>query len=295
MTQDPKQLPSPTGVVFNTSMSRPDAALALAALHVLASRREARVDGVCVAGSGFAAAVYCDIVARFYAGGFRAPSSNNVLPIGFPSDTTAPDPPMVQAAIARRRADGQAQFARSIERVTDTSLPEAMLRNAVTFTPETVVVLSAPATWLAKSVTLSGVAAQYKQRVKRVVIVEAGDVEQDRAALDALVAALPVPVVRCGREVGEGLAVPRERIEAGFAWAPVHPVADALHAAGQPNVPLHDLAAVYYALHPTSDWFVDAAGRLSVAPSSRDECAAALVALATSRPAPPPGRGSGLL
>ncbi len=291
MIQDPKQLPSPIGLVYNTSMSRPDAALALAALYVLASRRQARVDGVCVGGSGFAAAVFCDVVARFYSVGPRAPSSNNALPIGFPSDTTAADPAMVQGAIARTRADGQPQFARTIQRLTDTALPEAMLRNAVTFTPETVVVLSAPATWLAKSLTLSGVAAQYKQRVKRVAIVEAGDVEQDRAALDSLVAALPVPVVRCGRDVGDAVAVPRAQLESGLAWAPAHPIADALRAAAGETVPLHDLAAVHYALHPDSGFFFVRDGRLAVEPAKRTECAAVLLALATSRPAPPPARG----
>src|SRR6185369_10526646 len=108
--------------------------------------------------------------------------------------------------------------------------PDALLRNAITFSAESVVVLSAPATWLAKSLELTGTIAQYKQRVKRVVIVEAGDVDKDRAALDALVAALPVPVVRCGREVGEALAVPRERVETGLAWTPAHPIADAVRA-----------------------------------------------------------------
>jgi len=34
MPQDPKQLPSPIGVVYNTSMRRADAALGLAALYV---------------------------------------------------------------------------------------------------------------------------------------------------------------------------------------------------------------------------------------------------------------------
>jgi hypothetical protein len=53
------------GVVYNTSMSRPDAALALAALYA-ASSRGVRVGSVCVTGSGLAAAQFCDIVARFY-------------------------------------------------------------------------------------------------------------------------------------------------------------------------------------------------------------------------------------
>jgi len=282
--------PTPIGVVYNTSMARADAALALAALYVSSSRRESKVDGICITGSGLDAAIFCDIVGRFYSNQTRTPSSNAVLPIGFPAEPPVPpNPPMVDAAINRKRADGQPQYFRTIQRVTDTSAPDAMLRNAITFSAETVVVLSAPATWLAKAVGLSGAVARYRQRVKRVVIVEAGDADRDPGALKALVAALPVPVAFCGREVGEALAVPRARFEGAFKWAPANPVADAVSAAaGGTDVPLHDVAALHYALHPDSGYFSTAGGRLAVVPEKKTECAAALLALATSKPAPPP-------
>ena len=53
MSQEPKQSlgPPPIGVVYNTSMARPDAALALAALYVSASRRDSRMGAVCVTGA----------------------------------------------------------------------------------------------------------------------------------------------------------------------------------------------------------------------------------------------------
>src|SRR5262249_51650365 len=54
--QEPKG-PAPIGVVYNTSMARADAALALATLYVESSRREAKVNGICITGSGFDAAV----------------------------------------------------------------------------------------------------------------------------------------------------------------------------------------------------------------------------------------------
>jgi len=292
--QDPKNLPQPIGVVYNTSMTRPDAALALAALYVSASRREARVGGICVTGAGLDAAIFCDIVGRFYGGQLRAPSSNNLLPIGLPS--APPMPPsaaMVDAAVKKTRDDGAPQYVRSIQRIADTAAPDALLRNAITFSAESVVVLSAPATWLARSLELAGSAAQYKQRVKRVVIVDAGDVEQDGPALKSLLAALPGPVVRCGRDVGEALSVPRAQIEGGFTWSPSNPVADAVRAAGGASVPLHDVAALHYALHPASGFFTVTDGRLAVDPGRRDACAAALTALANAKPAAPPPRGGG--
>jgi len=292
MRQDTKNLPQPTGLVYNTSMTRPDAALALAALYVASSRRQVRVGGVCVTGAGLDAAIFCDIVARFYSGQARTPSSNNTLPVGLAIES--PMPPsaaMVDAAVKRTRDDGSPQYARGIQRPADTSVPDAMLRNAITFSAETVVVLSAPATWLAKSLQLAGTIAQYKQRVKRVVVVDAGDLDRDRAAADAVVAAMPVPVVRCGRAVGEALAVPRAQIEGGFAWSAANPVADAIRAGAGSSVSLHDVAAVHYALNPSSGFFAVSDGQLTVEPSMRDACVAALVALATSKPAAPPPRG----
>jgi hypothetical protein len=290
MIQDSKQAPSPIGVVYNTRMSQPGAALALAALHVLASRREARVDGVCVTGAGLDAAIFCDVIGRFYSGQTRTPSSNNVLPIGFAPDPPLPNPAMVETAIGRRTGDGGFTYARSVQRVTDTATPDAMLRNAITFTPEAVVILSAPATWLARSLALAGVADLYRQRVKRVVIVDAGGATEDQAALSRLTSMLPVPVVRCPIDVGRTLSVPSADLVPRF-WTPGHPVVDALQAAGTSTVPLDDLAAAYYAVNPDSEFFTVTGGTLAVNPSHRAECLTALTALATSRPAPPPQRG----
>lgn len=290
MTQDPKQTgPAPTGVVYNTSMTRADAALALSSLYVSASRRDARVDGVAVTGAGFDAAVFCDIVARFYTGQARS-SSNTVLPIGFANDDPPPpSPAMVERAVTRTREDGQPQYPRSIRKVTDTAAPDALLRNAITLSAEIVVVLSAPATWLARSLALAGTAAQYRARVKRVVIVDVGDLDRDRDAMKALTAALPVPPVIVGRSVGEALTVPKGRL--AFSWAGAHPVADAVAASEGATVALYDAAAMYYALHPDAEFFTLEGQSVRINQAQSTACADALIALATSRPAPPPGRG----
>jgi hypothetical protein len=200
---------------------------------------------------------------------------------------------MVDAAVKRKRDDGTPQYVRTIQRMADTAAADALLRNAITFSAESVVVVSAPATSLAKSLELTGTAAQYKHRVKRVVIVDADDVEKDPAALKALVAALPVPVIRCGRDVGEALSVPREEVEGRFSWSPANPVADAVRAAAGSSIPLHDVAALHYALHPSSGFFSVSDGRLTIEPAMRDACVSALTAVATSKPAPPPPRGGG--
>jgi hypothetical protein len=142
-------------------------------------------------------------------------------------------------------------------------------------------------------VELTGTIAQYKQRVKRVVIVDAGDADADPRALASFTAALPFPPVRCGRDVGEALAAARAQVESGFEWAPANPVADAVHATAEPTIPLHDVAAIHYALHPASGFFTVSDGRLSVESGTRAACLTALTSLATAKPAAPPPRGGG--
>src|SRR5437764_15353442 len=100
MPQNPFGGPQPLGVVYNTSMSRPDAALALAELYGFQGKRESRIGSVCVTGAGFGAAQYCDIVSRFYSPG-PPRNANQVLPVGLSTpEPLPPDPPMVKAALA---------------------------------------------------------------------------------------------------------------------------------------------------------------------------------------------------
>jgi hypothetical protein len=305
-----------SGVIFNTAMDRPDAALALAALYVSASRLESRVNGVCIGGAGLDAAVFCDIVARFYGPAPR--SSNTTLPIGLAAVTPLPaGPPMVAPAIARKKEGGDPQYARGIRTFTDTALAESMLRNAVTFTPECSIVLSAPATWLVKSIDILGSKERYSKRVKRLVLVDAGELQKDPAALRRLIAEWPTPIVVCGRGVGDAAVFPGARLDTQFAWAPANPVVDA-YRAFKPmpyDAPMFDVAAVHYTVHPDSGLFelsepgtlaMGADGRLAVAAGAgnarmlgvnrakANEASEALITAASAKPAPPPqGRGRG--
>jgi purine nucleosidase len=304
------------GVVYNTSMDRPDAALALAALYVFASKMESRVNGVCVGGASLDTAIFCDVVARFY--GSTPRSSNTSLPVGLAAvNPMPPDSPMVEPAIARKKESGDPQYARGLRTLTDTALAEAMLRNAVTFTPECSIVLSGPATWLMKSLDILGSKELYAKRVKRLVLVDAGGLQKDPSAMRRLAAEWPTPIVLCGREIGEALAFPAARLETLFAWAPANPVVDA-YKAFKPmpyDAPMFDVAAVHFAVHPESGLYdLSEPGSLSVGndgglklatgdgsvrrlivnAAKRSEALEALVAAASTKPTPPPaGRGRG--
>ena len=258
----------PLGVIYNTSMTRPDAALALAELYAFQGKRESRMGAVCVVGAGLKAAVFCETVAKFFTPG-QNPNANSVLPIGLAAvDPLPPDPPFVLPALERKTPEGQPEYVNTIRRVADTSLAEAVLRNGVIFNAEAVVLLSAPATYLAKSLDLLGTKELYQARVKRLVIVDSGEPQKDVAALRKVLAEWPTPIFFCGREVGESLPFPGASLSKEFAWAGAHPVVDAYRAFQQMpyDTPSHDLAAAHYAVHPDSGFFqLSDAGSLVVA------------------------------
>ena len=302
---------APQGVVYITSMSRPDAALALAMLYGFQGKRESRMGSVCVNGSGLGAAIFCDIVYHFYTVG-PARNANDVLPTGLAADGPMPaDPPMVKAALA-------AAYPRGIKRVSDTSLAESVIRNGVIFNAEGVMILSAPATYLAKSFDIQGTKEIYKERVKMLVVVDSGAtqyVNQDVKAMRRVLAEFPAPIVFCGKDVGDALPYPAASIAKDFLWAEGHhPIFDA-YTAYQPvpyDAPSYDMAGALYAVHPEGGLFslsepgslvVDDGGKfrftaggggkvrsLMVDAARKNKIIETYIEIASAKPVPPPVR-----
>ncbi len=255
------------GVIYITTMNRPDAALALGMLYTLQSRHELRMGAVCVEGSGFGAARFCDILYRFYMPGHPR-NANEVLPTGF-AVASLPDPPMVKPAL-------QAGYPHTVDKVSDASLAEAVIRNGVTFNAETVMILSAPATSLAKSLDLQGAKDLYKERVRMLLVVD----PRDTPAMRRVMAEFPAPIVTCGREVGDGLLYPAR------SFVEHHPVFDA-YAAYRPmpyDAPSYDMAAALYAVRPDSGLFQVSGNRLTFDPAQKGKIIATYIELATAKP-----------
>ena len=83
--------------------------------------------------------------------------ANQTLPVGLAAfDPLPADPPMVKPAVERKDSEGRSALRAQHQQLSDTSLAEAVLRNGVIFNAEAVVVLSAPATYLARSLDLLG-------------------------------------------------------------------------------------------------------------------------------------------
>ena len=57
--QSPFEGKQPIGVVYNTSMDRPDAALTLALLYGFQGKRESRMASISINGAGLGAAIFC--------------------------------------------------------------------------------------------------------------------------------------------------------------------------------------------------------------------------------------------
>ena len=303
--QSPFEGKQPIGVVYNTSMDRPDAVLALALLYGLQAKRESRMAAVSIDGAGLGAAIFCDIVSRFYTPGPMR-NANQVLLPGLALDgPRSPDPPMFKPVIEH------AEYPRSVQKPTDTSLPEAVIRNGVIFNREAVMILSAPATDLAKSLDLQGVKDLYKERVQRLVIVDTPN--PDLPAIRKVLAEFPVPIVFCPKEVGDAILFPYASLDRDFAWAPNHPIVAVLKACRQSpyDPPTYDMAAALYAVHPDEGFFqlspegsiqVAESGKLSfkpgqgkmkslqLDPSQKDKILQTYIELASARPPAPQQR-----
>jgi hypothetical protein len=306
--QFPGQGKAPLGIIYNTTMNRPDAALALAMLYGYDGKREARIGAIAVNGSSLEAAQFCDVVSRFYAGPGTMPDSNRRLPIGFAADDS-PDSPMMKGVLDRRNEKGEPTYPCGIRRVSDTAEVPALIRNALTNIADAnaVVVLSAPATCLAAALDLPLVRDLVAAKVKQLVLCDS-DARKDVAATQKMLAAWPTPVVLCPRELGEALRFPGLSIERDFAWTPAHPVADA-YRAFRPmpyDAPSFDMAAMLYAVHPDAGFFqlsdpgtIDeklqfrpsAGGKhrsLSFDPAKKDKIIQAYIDVASAKPVPRP-------
>lgn len=139
----------------------------------------------------------------------------------------------------------------------------ALIRNALTAQADgkTAILLSAAATQLAKVLDLQGTRELIVAKVKLLVLCDtredAAGIATDPAATRKLLAAWPTPIVLCGPQAGNAVVYPASSIETDFAWAPLHPIAEAYRAyRNMPyDAPSRDMAAALYDLRPDAELF----------------------------------------
>ena len=273
----------PVGIVFDSAMDRIDDVLALAMLHGFDGKDQARIAAVAVSNSNLQAAQFCDAVRIFYASATTGPAAMfmHAPPVGLADTKPAASAPML--AVSEKSA---------VKSINDTAEVGTLIRNALTAYHDTnaAVVLSGPATDLAKLLDMYGVKDLIARKVRLLCVTESG-LSADVAAARKVYDMWPTPIVTVKEDVGAALPFPGESIEKDFAWASGHPVVDA-YRAYRPmpyDAPSWAMAAMLYAVRPKENYFKlsgadDKRRYLMADPEQKERVIRAYIELASAKP-----------
>lgn len=259
----------PVRVIFDTDMGNDiDDALALAVLHGLESRGEAKLLAVTLTKDNRFAAPFVDLVNTFYGRG--------EIPVGAVRNGKTPeDSAMIRVPCERRRADGTLLYPRRIEDGAEAPEAVALLRRVLAGQPDgsVVIVQVGFSTNLAR---LLDVDRALVARKVRLLCAMAGhfptgepeyNVKIDLPASKKVFGEWPSPVVASGFEIGDSILYPAASIEKDFAYVDHHPVADAYRSYQKMpyDRPTWDLTAALYAVRPDRGYFsLSPPGRITV-------------------------------
>jgi inosine-uridine nucleoside N-ribohydrolase len=276
----------PVGIIFDCGLGNSiDEALALALLYGVEGKNETRVISLSVSKPNLKAAAFCEAIARFYGGASSGAfgAVGRTMPVGLADEGKSPeDTPMLTVPLSKLNGDGAPLYSHGIGKLTDTAEVRALIRNALTQQPDQscVVVLTGPATNLARTLALPGVKDLIARKARFLSVVGGAypdgqpqfNIKADIAAARKLFAEWPTPIVAAGDEIGASLLFPASSIEKDFAWAPAHPVVDA-YRAYKPmpyDAPTWAMAALLYAVRPQESYFkLSEPGTISVLDDGR--------------------------
>ena len=267
----PRQTEKPAvGIVFDSALSRVDDALAMALLYGLDGKKEERLVGVSVSRANLKAAIYSDIVGRFYAGAVSGAIGfgGRTLPVGLAdSGALKADEPFFALPVAKKNAEGKPVFESDIKEDLDTAEVAAVIRNALTaqWDLNTIIVVSGPASNLARVLAAGGAKDWIQRKVKLLVFTGGrftdgpaeGNVKADIESARRMFADWPTPIVVCGAEMDGVVSYPATSIEKDFAWSPAHPVVEAYRAGGAMpyDAPLWAMNSAMYAVRSQDGYF----------------------------------------
>ncbi len=297
----------PVNLIFDTDMGNDiDDALALAVIHALESRGEARLLAVTVTKDNKDAAPYIDLVNHFY----HRPN----IPIGIVHDGKTPkDAPMIAVPVANPA------YPRKLKNYKDAPEAVALLEQTLKAQPDNSVTIVQVGffTNLARLLDRPGAKDLIRRKVKLLSLMAGAfpkgkkeyNVYIDLPAANKVFAEWPTPIVTSGYEIGDAIRYPAVSIENDFKYVKNHPVAEAYR--NYMKMPYDrqtwDLTAVLYAVRPNRGYFglsengtitADAEGvtthtpnpaarhqYLTVTPEQRTRVLEALVQLASQPPA----------
>lgn len=251
----------PVALIFDTDMGNDiDDALALAVIHALESRGEAKLVGVTLTKDNPWAAVYVDLVNHFY----RRPE----VPVGMVKEGKTPkESPFTRVPAERRGADGKLLYPRRLG--DGVTAPEAvgLLRSLLEKQADGSVAIAQVgfSTNLARLLDEPRAKELIRRKVKLLSMMAGQfpggkpeyNVKVDIPAARKVLAEWPTPVVLSGWEVGASMLYPAVSIENDFRHEDNHPV-----VYGYRNYmkmpydrPVWDLTSVLYAVRPGRGYF----------------------------------------
>lgn len=261
--QFPGGAPPSVGVLFDSAFDRIDDLLALALLYGLDGKGEMRMTAVTVSRPDFAAAQFCDVVKRFYAGAGGFGGFGASFPVGLATvgqGKPQPKPlPVYSALLAKTGDDGAPVYKASLDGFNDTGDPATVLRNALSASQphNTIVIAGGPLTTLARLLALSDCKEMIALNVRYLAIAAGPWIGADSNAAQRVFADWPTPIYACSAELGDALRYPAASIEKDFAWSKAHPVADA-YRAFKPmpyDAQTFSMDAALYAVRPKTGYF----------------------------------------
>ncbi|MCC6588891.1 MAG: nucleoside hydrolase [Bryobacterales bacterium] len=252
-------LAQPVPLIFDTDMGNDiDDALALAVIHALESRGEAKLLAVTVTKDNPYAPVYCDLVNTFYKRGS--------IPVGMVKNGVTPkDANMIKVPVERKDASGAYVYPRGLKSAKDAPDAVELLRKVLSAQADGSVVI----VQVGFSTNLARLLEKDRELVAkkvRLLSTMAGqfptgkpeyNVKTDLAAAKKLFSEWPTPIVASGYEIGEAIKYPAVSIEKDFRYVKWHPVTDAYR--NYMKMPYDrqtwDLTAVLYAVRPDRGYF----------------------------------------
>lgn len=268
----------PVRLIFDTDVGNDiDDALALALIHALESRGEARLLAVTVTKDNRWAAPYIDLVNTFY--------GRPAIPVGVVKGGPTPaDSAMIKEPSERKNPDGAFVYPHDVLDGARAAEAVAVLRQVLASEPDrsVTIVQVGFSTNLAR--LLDSTADAYSplggvdlvKRKVRLLCAMAGNyvypkpefnVYTDVPSARRVFADWPTPIVASGFEIGEELLWPASSIDRYFNYVSDHPIAEAYRLFDKMpyDRPTWDLTAVLHAVRPNERYFeVSPRGRITV-------------------------------
>ena len=267
---------APPRIIFDTDIGNDiDDALALAMLHAMESRGEAKLIGVTITKDHPDAAKFVDIVNTFYGRG--------TIPIGVVKNGKTPE----ESAMLRIPVEHKPLYPRANRPPEDaTVLLQRLLKKEKD--GSVVIVQVGFFTNLARLLDAPGAKQLIRKKVRLLSLMAGAfpsgnpeyNVKIDIPAAQKVFAEWPAPVVTSGFEIGLAVLYPAHAIMNYFKYVENHPVVDAYRAYKKMpyDRPTWDLTAVLYGVRPNGGFFtlsekgsivVDAAGKTELKPDAK--------------------------